>query len=634
MVRLCILSIVMPVIKQVASALRLNRQARKIWLALVCCSLFAATSSAQDISYFKSYGANFGEQGNDVAYLDDHTVATALQLSDPGGGGIVYPGLLLTDEAGEKLFCKKYENIPPPSGAEHIIPNQDGFLLVGSSVSGAWMMQADPLGEVLWAQILTVGLAMHITDVLPVDGGYQMVGTTRPTSVGYPEIITIKVDHHGQVLWSKQIETDNFHLGNLRIVQHEGDFFIAGSGKLESIFLDVFLMRLDSLATPLWTKHFDSTYDDELVELIQDGDGNLFLVGRNYHLQTQWDAFLLKVTPDGERLTTKHYDANGRDEQMRCATLLGPDKLALSFDHGGSGDRSPAVLLVNTNTFQQYWCKTYVYEAQFTNYVLALTSTPDQGMIMVGNMHIIGKIRDTYLVRTLFNGDAGCHTLNYPILEVSYTLDDSLVFDTSHDELVVASPLAVVAEEAPEIVEFSSCVFLDPVSNFHFTQSAINPCESNCYKFHDDSRLNPTEWQWTFEGGQPSSFAGQDPPVVCWTTPGEYTVTLKVSSSAGASIYSQPVLVDLHCSPIIPNVFSPNEDGRNDGFEILNLPSSFQLTIFNRWGNEVFESTEASRLWQGLNDATGQPVPEGVYYYEFTDRVLDRKSTGHVQLLR
>jgi len=62
---------------------------------------------------------------------------------------------------------------------------------------------------------------------------------------------------------------------------------------------------------------------------------------------------------------------------------------------------------------------------------------------------------------------------------------------------------------------------------------------------------------------------------------------------------------------VIPNIFTPNNDGKNDLFVIKGLeayPGS-QLLIFNRWGNEVYRSDNY------LNDWNGSNLAEGTYYY-------------------
>lgn len=62
---------------------------------------------------------------------------------------------------------------------------------------------------------------------------------------------------------------------------------------------------------------------------------------------------------------------------------------------------------------------------------------------------------------------------------------------------------------------------------------------------------------------------------------------------------------------IIPNIITPNGDGSNDTFKIKGLENypGTQVTIFNRWGNEVYRSANY------LNDWDGSQLNEGTYYY-------------------
>jgi gliding motility-associated-like protein len=77
----------------------------------------------------------------------------------------------------------------------------------------------------------------------------------------------------------------------------------------------------------------------------------------------------------------------------------------------------------------------------------------------------------------------------------------------------------------------------------------------------------------------------------------------------------------------IPDGFSPDGDGKNDFFFIKGLNGRpVKLTIFNRWGNKVYEKSEYDNSWDGLVNATGlvlgsNKVPPATYYYiiEFLD---------------
>lgn len=67
----------------------------------------------------------------------------------------------------------------------------------------------------------------------------------------------------------------------------------------------------------------------------------------------------------------------------------------------------------------------------------------------------------------------------------------------------------------------------------------------------------------------------------------------------------------------LPNVFTPNGDGVNDLFVPFPYRSVayIELTVFNRWGSIVFETTDPDILWDGTNRDSGELVSAGVYFY-------------------
>ena len=82
----------------------------------------------------------------------------------------------------------------------------------------------------------------------------------------------------------------------------------------------------------------------------------------------------------------------------------------------------------------------------------------------------------------------------------------------------------------------------------------------------------------------------------------------------------------------IPNVFSPNQDGINDIFEIVYTgKETFQLEIFDRWGTTYYESLSPDDMWGGASPA-GNAANEGVYYY--TLKIGEQTYTGNLTLVR
>ena len=86
----------------------------------------------------------------------------------------------------------------------------------------------------------------------------------------------------------------------------------------------------------------------------------------------------------------------------------------------------------------------------------------------------------------------------------------------------------------------------------------------------------------------------------------------------------------------MPNVFSPDGDGVND---VLQLTAGgmkeYSLVIFNRFGNEVFNSNDPNQGWDG-NTKMGK-APAGTYYYILTaisNSDKDFSQKGFITLIR
>ena len=82
------------------------------------------------------------------------------------------------------------------------------------------------------------------------------------------------------------------------------------------------------------------------------------------------------------------------------------------------------------------------------------------------------------------------------------------------------------------------------------------------------------------------------------------------------SVYGQCDSSDTNLDKaLIPNVFTPNIDGFNDGFNIkLDCIVSLEKRIYNRWGELLFKSQQINEPWNGRTNS-GVKVLEGTYFY-------------------
>jgi gliding motility-associated-like protein len=85
---------------------------------------------------------------------------------------------------------------------------------------------------------------------------------------------------------------------------------------------------------------------------------------------------------------------------------------------------------------------------------------------------------------------------------------------------------------------------------------------------------------------------------------------------------------------LVTNVITPNNDGANDRFEIINIETypTAELLIFDRWGTEVYSKKPYNNEWDGTYK--GKNLPDGTYYYVIRFAEKDKRYKGSVSILR
>ena len=209
------------------------------------------------------------------------------------------------------------------------------------------------------------------------------------------------------------------------------------------------------------------------------------------------------------------------------------------------------------------------------------------------------------------------------------------IYDVS---LTVVSPLGCVGDSTfPAAVT----VLGKPAADFLFGPAGADVYWPR-YDLIDASSPDAVQWWWSF--GEDGILGTDSVQNTSFIFPGEdaaeYPVTLIVADSNGCLDTTMRVLpIDGVLTVHIPNSFTPNGDGVNDVFAPVirdAVPGSYRLTIFDRWGQEQFTSTDTALGWDG--NIGGTAAKQDVYVWRL--EVLGVRNTetqeriGHVTLLR
>ena len=156
-------------------------------------------------------------------------------------------------------------------------------------------------------------------------------------------------------------------------------------------------------------------------------------------------------------------------------------------------------------------------------------------------------------------------------------------------------------------------------------------------EFESSVSPNVVEWNWTFILGVEDAVSNEPDPT--YTFPmgqgGIYPVTLAVVDTNGCEgQMTRNVEIFDFFNVFIPNSFTPNNDGFNDLWAVYGTdidPDRFEMSVFNRWGEEVFHTTDLDEGWVGQSDdekldpGSWSYSMDGVYAYRV---VLYSESTN------
>lgn len=124
-----------------------------------------------------------------------------------------------------------------------------------------------------------------------------------------------------------------------------------------------------------------------------------------------------------------------------------------------------------------------------------------------------------------------------------------------------------------------------------------------------NTSTNSVIYAWDFGNSGTSS---EISPTYQYPEAGEFDVVLTVTSNLGCTdTASIKIIVKDKFEIIVPNVFTPNGDGKNDVFYFKSSTDvdDLQCVIFDRWGKKVYTFSSANDVWNG------DKCPAGVYYY-------------------
>jgi hypothetical protein len=181
-------------------------------------------------------------------------------------------------------------------------------------------------------------------------------------------------------------------------------------------------------------------------------------------------------------------------------------------------------------------------------------------------------------------------------------------------------------------------VFPVPVADFEASPQPTTLVNSTI-TFTDLSTF-ASQWQWSF-GDVLNSSSNIQNPQFTYQSPECFEVVLQVTSADGCvDTASQTICISPDVTIYVPNTFTPDGNGQNElFFPVMSgiNPDKYEMRIYDRWGNEIFYTSDVAEGWDGTVLGTNTLCQVDTYVWALNVTDMDGRfhyARGIVNLIR
>jgi len=314
--------------------------------------------------------------------------------SDEAPKNVVFSKTILDPDA---KLSKDYEE----SASDVIRTSGGDYVVVGTSLSWEWpppnnegdilIVKLDESGNILWNKKIHLRSFDTGTSVVEDnDGNYVLTGFTSSDNSDKSDVFFGKVDPQGNVLTKKAIKITKNYDGGYSISKTADGGYIIGGEAGSSHNEDFMMLKVDQNGNKQWWKKFSDKPDNSAYDAIEASDGNFYLVGKKRITHKLEDIRIIKTNSKGKKIWDKTY---GGDKEDIGEGIIESENntfvvVAGTFSYGKGG-----VMLMKINSLGiVIWQKNYggdkfgglrVYDGNSVS-GRHLTKTPNGGFLVSG----------------------------------------------------------------------------------------------------------------------------------------------------------------------------------------------------------------------------------------------------------
>lgn len=311
----------------------------------------------------------FGGLNDDESYSVDTTSDSGYIIAgrtDSRGAGGFDVWLIKTDSSGIAQGDVTFGGPNNDEGYSVHETHDGGYIIAGSTASyGAgkddvWLIKTDPSGKELWNKTFggpnnDEGYSVQETH----DGGYIIAGSTLSYSIGTSQAWLIKTDYNGIEQWNRTFGDAGYYDGRSAQETNDGGYVIAGSTNHNTLLLDFWLAKTDSLGAEQWNRTFGGSQNDISYFVRETNDGGYILTGRTESYgANNLNVWLIKADSSGAEQWNRTF-GGALFEEGRYVEETGDGGYAITGWTNSYGAGGSDVWLIRTDSYGvEQWNRT------------------------------------------------------------------------------------------------------------------------------------------------------------------------------------------------------------------------------------------------------------------------------------
>jgi hypothetical protein len=378
---------------------------------LICLTIFFSFShSTAQFTYQKTFGGSGFDVCNNASMTSDSGYILT-GYTESTGAGIRDLFLVRINSSGDTLGTGTYGGAQTDEGTTVTETFDGGYVAAGytgsfgTTTSDIYIVKTNSIGDLLWSKTFDYASNDYAFSIAQTsDSGFILTGRT---TINMDDIILLRLNSSGDTLWTKVFSGPGQDVGYSVIQVYDGGFVICGRTHNVVSGNDIILIKTDINGNIVWANSYGGNSPEDGWQVIQTTDSGFAIAGSSVN-SSYYDFAFLKTDPGGTPVITNMYH-KANDDQAKSIrqTSDGGFILAGSSNSFGSLNIEAYLLRIDPNG-NPVWSKTF--GGSSPEYAVSILPATENGYVLCGYTSTFGGGNyDVYLIRTDSTGNSGCN---------------------------------------------------------------------------------------------------------------------------------------------------------------------------------------------------------------------------------